>query len=370
MPDLAASTSQPPPPRAKRRWLRWAIILLTAFVLLPLLLAFVIHTYNRRAAERALEAAIAEADRFDPGWRLEDIERTREAIPPEENVATYVLEAGALIPRYIFDPNTPHRMLGELQNALMFPQFDMLPEVAQFLETSFATVPPLNKHLDKAMALKKGRYQITWAPDGFSTRAPQHDKLLDLELYLEYLVMIQVHHDKFDDAWRAGIWTLAIASSIGDESLPFAQSVRKSGVQFAVRGFEYTLAQGTVTDTQLSATQMRLVEEASKPIGLYALRAERAMQHQFFTWAESTGLTTAEAIRAPVSEVTVMKRVNFFLNGSTYKDEHAWLLRHVNEALELEKLAPHERYTALKELQRALPPIGQIARFLLTRDVC
>src|SRR2546429_1285580 len=45
------------------------------------------------------QAAVAEADRSDPNWRLVDLENERALVPAEENSALQVLKACALIPR-------------------------------------------------------------------------------------------------------------------------------------------------------------------------------------------------------------------------------------------------------------------------------
>ncbi len=54
----------------------------------------------RRAADaRRLAAVIADLDRTDPGWRLDDIERARPDIPDTENSAVVIDAAFAkLVP--------------------------------------------------------------------------------------------------------------------------------------------------------------------------------------------------------------------------------------------------------------------------------
>src|SRR5262249_39916071 len=87
--QAAAQTQSTPPPRRTRRrwWLKWTIIPLLV-VLCPLL---TIHYFDNAAAERTLAEAVAEADRLDPGWRLEDLEAARRKIPDDKNGAVVVL---------------------------------------------------------------------------------------------------------------------------------------------------------------------------------------------------------------------------------------------------------------------------------------
>src|SRR5262245_17096482 len=51
--------------------------------------------FRNRADEADLQAAIAETDQLDPGWRLEDLEAKRAIVPPERDAAPVVTKAGA-----------------------------------------------------------------------------------------------------------------------------------------------------------------------------------------------------------------------------------------------------------------------------------
>jgi hypothetical protein len=50
---------------------RWLVV--TVLVLLPLLVLAGVYFYLGQLAERELRNALAEADRLDPGWRLDDL---------------------------------------------------------------------------------------------------------------------------------------------------------------------------------------------------------------------------------------------------------------------------------------------------------
>ncbi len=70
----------------------------------PLLIAAVLgyYFYAGYAADRELAKVIAETDRTDPDWRLEQIEAKRKTYAPEDNAAETVLAAYRLLP-----PNWP-----------------------------------------------------------------------------------------------------------------------------------------------------------------------------------------------------------------------------------------------------------------------
>src|SRR5262249_10146997 len=68
--------------------------------LLGLLFSVVgLYVYFALVPYLRLERAIAEVDRLDPGWRLEELERRRAILPDEKNSGVRVLNVQQLIPR-------------------------------------------------------------------------------------------------------------------------------------------------------------------------------------------------------------------------------------------------------------------------------
>src|SRR6266571_8642808 len=55
--------------------------------------------YAKWASDKELRDAIAEADRLDPGWRLEELEAKRAVIPADENSAEQILAIKGLLPK-------------------------------------------------------------------------------------------------------------------------------------------------------------------------------------------------------------------------------------------------------------------------------
>src|SRR5579862_3038729 len=90
LPNLGKSTSVAKPRR--RRWRRWSIRLLLAFLVCVGFLAC-LFAYWHHCNTSALQAALAELDSADPGWRLADIQAARVVLPDHENSALVVGEA-------------------------------------------------------------------------------------------------------------------------------------------------------------------------------------------------------------------------------------------------------------------------------------
>src|SRR6185437_13587807 len=70
----------------------WGVLILAFLVAIGLF-------WNREKKASKLQQMLAELDRSDPGWRLEDIEAAREEVPDEENSARVIVDAARLLPR-------------------------------------------------------------------------------------------------------------------------------------------------------------------------------------------------------------------------------------------------------------------------------
>jgi hypothetical protein len=77
-------------------------------------------------SDKELQDAIAETDRLDPGWRLEDLEAKRAVIPATENSAEQILAIKSLMPKSW--PSPSFAELAKSEEALRGP--DEYPSVS------------------------------------------------------------------------------------------------------------------------------------------------------------------------------------------------------------------------------------------------
>jgi hypothetical protein len=87
--------THPPPPRRRWKWTRRvaiAVLLLVVVASGTIGLLFFL-------AQREWREAVAEADRLDPGWRLEELEAKRAQIADADNAALCTLAAYKLLPK-------------------------------------------------------------------------------------------------------------------------------------------------------------------------------------------------------------------------------------------------------------------------------
>src|SRR5262249_28269544 len=86
--------------KAPRRRSLWRRIVLALLCLLAGAVVLVVGTYyvsHNRALSR-LSAALRELDESDPGWRLEDLLRSRPDIPPDENSVPRIVAIADALP--------------------------------------------------------------------------------------------------------------------------------------------------------------------------------------------------------------------------------------------------------------------------------
>ena len=94
----------------KRRPLLWG----ACTFLLAVLTVLGWFGYRCLVDDWAVQEAIAEADRLDPGWRLAELVAKRAAVPDEQNGALQVMAAAQLIPLEWPQPSFPAPLFNEV----------------------------------------------------------------------------------------------------------------------------------------------------------------------------------------------------------------------------------------------------------------
>jgi hypothetical protein len=130
-----------------------------------------------------LQAAIAEADRLDPRWRLEDVEADQTVVPDAENSATVVIAAKQLLPaKWPFwdSPAVPEDPpgTGQKREALQKSFGDLGPhrqlndEQTTALRAEVTRAAGALAEARKLVDLPLGRYPITYSVDWLGTLMP------------------------------------------------------------------------------------------------------------------------------------------------------------------------------------------------------
>lgn len=333
--------SAPPlaPPR-RRRWWRYVVLTLLLVIGPPVGWYF----YNRYAADRELQAAIAEVDAADPGWRLEELLERRPPIPADKNSAKVVIAARRLLPR-----NWNPTVLGTVAETP--PPVSLRPDQEAVLR---ADLEPLATALAEARKLAdypRGRFAITYAPDWLSTIIEELQQTREVAALLQLDTWLALHDSEPERAWRSCHAVLNTARSIDEEPGLIPMLIRIAVETITVTNVERCLAQGEVKAPALAAMQKALEEEAAENLFLTGIRGERAGMHRLLSNVEAghislSGLGNSKGGGSPgfwesLGELRAMPMV---------MRSHAWLLRLETKAVEASKLGGFEKYRAIKEL--------------------
>src|SRR5262249_34556717 len=131
-------------------WLKglgWAVLMLALLVIVRLI-------WDRGTMASKLQETLAELDRIEPGWRLEDIEAAREQIPEEENSARTVIEAASLLPH-----EWPSQKFAE-RFAHLAPQEQLAPDDLTQLQQELLRLRPALDAAGKLADMPRGRHYL------------------------------------------------------------------------------------------------------------------------------------------------------------------------------------------------------------------
>jgi hypothetical protein len=296
-----------------------------------------------------LQAAIAESDRLDPGWRFQELEAAREPVPDAENGALQVLAAAALLFKAALPP-PPAQGPGLEQVVAELPpevrlNADLLRQVRAHLDPAGAALASARRLAD----MPRGRYHIAYSNDLVGTPVPHLEDLGKLARLLSLESALRAEQGDASGALVSAQATLNVGRSVGDESFAVSQMVRLACVRRALGATERALAQGEPVDGALVALQHLLEDEAGQPLFLRAMRGERAMLHHVL-----------EIVRAKQFNRRAYGFANprgvpdFALNLlDAYRSRlcHHVYLHYLNELVEIAKLPADQRAARVEQLE-------------------
>src|SRR5216683_4489956 len=281
---------------------RFALAALLGILFAGLLIGW--YFYSNSLSDRELQDAIAEADRLDPGWRLEELEAKRAVIPAAENSAEQILAIKNMLPTpwpsRAFsdlpksmeavrrpDENPPESM--EVAVIELPAEVQLSPDQIRQLRLEMENV---KEPLGKARALlnfRNGRFTINWLLDYTSTLLPCQDCRIVMN-FLSLDARLRAQDDDIDGALISVLCILSTGRSIGDEPTLISQFVRMGGEWSYVNALERILAQGQASAISLAKVQREFEDEASQPLFLFGIRGERAGHHRMISAIETGDL--------------------------------------------------------------------------------
>jgi hypothetical protein len=342
---------------------------------LPLLFigaAFGYYLYARHAADQELAEALAETDRLDPDWRLEDIEQKRKKYVPEENAAETVLTAYRLLPpRWPWPPpSAPQAAAAAGEDApgggepippvagQVAPLDDRVSEVPPEVQLDEALIRDLRAELARddvkdALAATEplsrqtgGRYNVAWGPNPMLAILPCQE-VRPVAALLHMRALLQDQDGQADDALATGRRIVIAGRSLGDQPALISQLVRVATHAVAVQAVERVLAQGLPSADALARTQRLLAEDAAEPLLVYAFRGERALQERFLEGIESGDPAVIGSLGSWRGRIEGL----FMWKARRY---HPAMLRMFQRAVEIARHEPEEQAGELRRLEEEI----------------
>jgi hypothetical protein len=391
------STIQPKAkPRNSTRRRRWSM--LVGFILLALI-AFILFTYFglRFRGINHLKEAFAEADRLDPGWRLEDLEARRLPFPePDKNGYFKVQRVKAAMPTGIW-PVWP------------FPQFDgedsyYVWTVRSAIDTSLSgdRMAPCLLNAEELRVLRAelaraaealefarrmpeypyGRAPVQWTKDYSSTPMTGMQEVRVVADLLRCDARLRAHNNDLEGALHDIKAILFASRSLGDDPRLVAILIRMASDSIACGALEKCLACGRVSEKTLADLQRELEREAERPLYLLGARGERAgcelqldnVQQgeiplkEFYRMDGDLGgsyLSSASMLALDGNPPSAtQKNLEFVRKFVNIQDERAKMLRFMNEQVEFGKLPAGEMIRATEEKAKSLESVNSSKKSL------
>jgi hypothetical protein len=327
-------------------------------------------TRGETSADR-LAAAIAEADRLDPGWRIEAIEARRRVIPDQQN-------SGLLVPSIPDERNSwrlPRWHPGKRWPSLELEQ--QLEDIPTQVRLSKKQTLLLREELRKVERSRVearvladypwGRYPMTYAKDGFSTLLPYAQRNRTIANLLGYDVLLLAQEGDWNGALRSCRAMVNCGRALRDEPFLISQLVRMACLRLALAKAERVLAQGEPSEGALASLQEQLTEEEKEPILLIGMRGDRAMRDQFMVAVQTGQLPLLELWRNSQGyyelDLSPLDALLFY-SGISVASCRANLLQLTNEEVEIVKGPPEEQQARLQALAAHAPEWPAVVRKL------
>jgi hypothetical protein len=338
------------------------------------------YVYLNAAGERDLRAALAETERLDPHWRLEDVEADRAVIPEAENSGGPAVAAKQLLPANwpswdyppaAQDPPDAEQKRRDLEEGFhdLEPQRQLNEEQATALRDEVRRAAAALAEASKLVGRTEGRYPITYSPDFISTLIPHTQDARLIADLLGYDTVLRAQDKDPDGALASCRGALNAGRSIGDEPLLISQLVRIACRAMATRQAERVLAQGEPSEGALRQFQELLEKEESEPLLLIVARGERAGTDRLMETIQS-GKTKLSArsltVLAGVGEKgapSLSDDLTLWMPGS-YKSQRAAMLRYMNRYVELAKLPPEQQHAPFQQLEATAKDQPVLVRLL------
>jgi hypothetical protein len=297
----------------------------------------------------ALERAIAEADRLDPGWRWEELQAKRPELTDDENAVLQMQKVLALLPGgwsaridALARPNVTaeEERLRDLSLRSARRNLRLLPEQVAALKRDLEAVGEARGEAHKLAHLPRGRLPAVNVATVLVGPYPLPQQCREVGNLLCYDAILRAEEGDLPGALVAIRGGIHAGQAFADEPLLIVQLIHGALVNVALDTLERVLAQGEAEDGDLAALQQDVEALWRTNSVLAGLRGERAVMFAM----DRDLLKVAGGPGVPRNPLTY---------GWEVKNQ-ALLLERMNAAVEAAKLAPMEQRAFFRNEDREL----------------
>jgi hypothetical protein len=341
--------SEPATPKRRSPWVR-RLIYVALLVILGLLAW---GGYDFLTSDRDLREAIAEADRLDPGWQLDDLESKRATLPAAENSATCILKVKDLLETSTAGDSAKEReRLFNLWSDLSAipPETVLTQEQSGELESMLRKAEAALKQAMRLGNMPRGKYEVRWQLFVANTPLPSQSAREAVNL-LQKDAWLLSQRGQADAALEHVVSIVNAGRSVGDEPGTISQLIRMAAQSVAVHTCERALAQGTPSDAALAKAEKVLLEETKDPLTLYAMRGERAHFYRFLEAIKKGETSFSAAAGALAPGGSSANAWQSFSERIEARRTEAPGVRVLTQLVEIAKLPVEQQVPEMKKLQ-------------------
>jgi hypothetical protein len=360
-------------PSRDGQWPVWRRLAIPVAAIIAYLLLGVYWSFTTHGSQERLDEAIAEADRLDTCWRLEELEAKRHQLSEAENSAYQVPAMPIGWTRKWF-PGTEWPSATDLDEKLTSIPPNRLPP-ADCLRTLALELGSIKTVVDQARLLTgypKGRYPIEFAAE-WTNGNGWWQRSIRITNVLCYDARARAYARDLDDAIDDCIAALHSGATLGDEPTYASQLSRGACQWFGFLAIQRTLAQGQASEPALKSLSDALNRELGASLYLQATRARRAEADHWLThlsthcqdrWPLSKSFSNFNLLNA----LSWSDRLIAFLGLSLTADRAA-VLHNLTQVVEHAKLQPNQWLLGIESLERRVNEASALSRQFPVADI-
>ena len=327
---------------------------------------------------KQLQSALAEADRLDPGWRINDLEASRRSILDNENSGLVLIAAKQLMPahwpawEFTSAPENKelnHELLASLPVVLLDrdPPVRIEPGHLKILRDELRRAAPALAEAHKILDFPRGRYPIQYAKDYISTLLVHTQDSRRFADLFAYEAALHAEEEDMEGALLACRGIVRAEDSVGDEPTLVSMLLRMGTRQLALKKIQQVLALGQPSEPSLAALQHLLEDEEREPLFLNGLRGDRAIMDGLMQAIQNGEVKSGQLPSLlENSGFRAAKGTEIALVAATIRNQRGALLRWYTRAVEIAKLPLEEQKTQFMELEATTKKLPFLARALRT----